>query len=47
MVLCGLEIMLYPQTVLCKRVAERASVASENQGRGRGSPRQPSTTIVV
>jgi hypothetical protein len=44
---CGLEIMLYPQTVLFKRVAERASLARESQVRGRGSTRKPATTIGV
>src|SRR5262249_43244997 len=47
LVLCGLDIMLYPQTVLCKRVAERAPFASESQVRERGSTREPLTTIVV
>jgi hypothetical protein len=45
--LCGLEIILYPQTVLVKRGAERAAFASESQVRGRGRQRTPSTTIVV
>src|SRR5262245_23840523 len=39
--------MLYPHTVLCKRVAERAPFASESQVRERGSTREPWTTIVV
>jgi hypothetical protein len=47
MVLCGLERMLYPQTVLGKSMAERAPFASESQVRGRGSTRAPLTTIVV
>ena len=47
MVLCGLEIMLYPQPVLCKSMAERVPFASESQGRRRGSPPQPLATIVV
>jgi hypothetical protein len=47
MVLCGLEIILYPQTVLFKRVAERVPFASESQVRERGSTREPLTAIVV
>jgi hypothetical protein len=47
MVLCGLEIILSPHTVLFKRVAARAPFASESQVRERGSPREPWTTSVV
>ena len=47
MVLCGLEIMLYPQPVLCKSMAERVPFASESQVRRRGSTPQPLATIVV
>ena len=45
--LCGLEIMLYPHTVLFTRMAERAPFASESQVRERGSTREPLTTCVV
>jgi hypothetical protein len=45
--LCDLETSLYPRTVLCKEAAARVPFASEFQARGRGSTRQPDTTIAV
>jgi hypothetical protein len=45
--LCDLETYLYPRTVLCKEAAERVPFASSCQARGRGSTRQPDTTIAV
>ncbi len=45
--LCDRETSLYPRTVLCKEAAERVPFARECQARGRGSPRQPDTTIAV
>jgi hypothetical protein len=38
-ILCGLERMLCPQTVLCKGMAEPGWLASEGQVRERGSTR--------
>jgi hypothetical protein len=38
-ILCDLEMMSYPHTVLLKRLAERMSLASEYRARGRGSTR--------
>jgi hypothetical protein len=46
MVLCGLEILWYPQPVLCKSMAEQVPFASESQVRKRGSTPQPLATIV-
>jgi hypothetical protein len=45
--LCGLEIMLCPHTVLFKGLAERVRLASECQARGRGSTRRPCATIAA
>jgi len=45
--LCDLATSLYPRTVLCKEAAERVPCASEFPARGRGSTRQPDTTIAV
>ncbi len=45
--LCDRETSLYPRTVLGKEAAERVPFASEFQARGRGSTRQPDTTIAV
>jgi hypothetical protein len=39
--LCDLEIMLCPHTVLLKKRAERVGLASSCQARGRGSTRKP------
>jgi hypothetical protein len=43
-VLCGLETYRCPHTVLFNKAAERASFASELQGRVRGSTRHPDVT---
>src|SRR2546427_11935569 len=45
--LCGLETYLCPHAVLRKGVAEQSLFASEAQGRGRGSTRQPRWTIAA
>jgi hypothetical protein len=45
--LCDLEMMLYPSTVLFTRLAERWTSASERQARGRGSTREPFVTIAA
>jgi hypothetical protein len=44
---CDLATYLYPRTVLGKEAAARVPFARECQARGRGSTRQPDTTIAV
>ena len=44
---CDLAMSLCPPAVLCKAPAQRVSLASERQARGRGSPRQPWTTLAA
>ena len=40
-ILCDLEMLSYPHTVLRKGLAEHRALASEDQARGRGSTREP------
>ena len=46
-VFCDLETYPYPRTVLVKRQAERHTLSSEVQARGRSRTRQALTTFAV
>ena len=46
-VFCDLETYPYPRTVLVKRQAERHTLSSEVQARGRSSTHQALTTVAI